>query len=108
MEATILDALNVRCDMTWISSLEDRFDTSDIFTTNDWIYEDWEMPDFILQPIVENAINHGLRNSGRPDRLLTISLQVTSGEAVFCISDNGVGIPDDILATLKARQLPTT
>ena len=66
--------------------------------------EDWEMPNFILQPIVENAINHGLRNSGRPDRLLTISLQVTSGEAVFCISDNGVGIPDDILATLKAHE----
>ena len=75
-----------------------------LFIDYDTPHVDFRVPPLTLQPIVENAINHGLRNSGRPDRLLTISLQVTSGEAVFCISDNGVGIPDDILATLKAHE----
>lgn len=65
---------------------------------------DREMPNFILQPIVENAINHGLRNSPRPDRLLSISLTLKGTEAVFTIADNGTGIPADILATLKAHE----
>jgi two-component system sensor histidine kinase LytS len=62
--------------------------------------EPWLMellvPAFIVQPVVENAIAHGMRESG----VLTIRLascQMDDGSAHLVISDDGVGIPEDVL-----------
>lgn len=52
------------------------------------------VPAFIVQPLVENAIAHGMR----PDATLTVSLRsYLCGDGDVCISvrDDGVGIPAD-------------
>lgn len=50
------------------------------------------VPSFCLQPLVENAIRHGL--SPRPEGgLLTIDVQLHDGSLVIRVMDDGVGVP---------------
>lgn len=58
------------------------------------------IPNFILQPIVENAIEHGLRCSLKPDRTLTIRVLREDGDVVFIIHDNGAGMDEATLNSL--------
>ena len=46
---------------------------------------------FILQPIVENAIYHGLEPK-MGERRLSISVHSKGGDVVFAIEDNGIGM----------------
>ncbi len=48
----------------------------------------------ILQPIVENAIYHGIKDLGDAG-LIRISAAVDVGRLVFKVSDNGVGMSED-------------
>ena len=50
-----------------------------------------EIPSMILQPYIENAIQHGL-NSKRKGGKLDIQLKQNNGTLVCVIQDNGVGI----------------
>lgn len=58
-----------------------------------------EIPPLILQPIVENAIKHGLypKKSGG---CVTLSGHKTSDKLIVTIEDNGVGIPEAKLNSL--------
>jgi ligand-binding sensor domain-containing protein/anti-sigma regulatory factor (Ser/Thr protein kinase) len=47
------------------------------------------IPNFLLQPYVENAIKHGFR--GRPSSFLSVRLWPRQGKIVCTITDNGVG-----------------
>lgn len=60
---------------------------------------DCQVPCLILQPIVENAINHGAmkRRQGEVD----ITVKEDNNEVLISISDNGKGIPSEILNGLK-------
>jgi two-component system sensor histidine kinase YesM len=58
------------------------------------------MPCFILQPIVENALMHGLGNKER-DAELTITGVIDGGSIVFQVSDNGAGIAPPKLKELQ-------
>ena len=63
---------------------------------------DIRMPDMILQPIVENAVNHGIRDIEREGRIkLSVSADADGGTQIR-ISDNGVGMsPERIEEVLK-------
>ncbi|MEG1892236.1 MAG: histidine kinase, partial [Clostridia bacterium] len=50
------------------------------------------IPNFILQPIVENAIEHGLKNSRKANRILTICVSRREDMLALCVEDNGVGM----------------
>ena len=51
-----------------------------------------EIPKLILQPLVENAIAHGLDMSEREDKLLYIGVAQEGENVVFTVRDNGVGM----------------
>jgi ligand-binding sensor domain-containing protein/two-component sensor histidine kinase len=53
--------------------------------------EDIKVPPLIIQPYVENAIQHGLRNRESGLRKLTIDIFRENGKLVYVIEDNGVG-----------------
>jgi len=51
--------------------------------------DQFEIPALTIQPLVENAIRHGVRN--RKDGLVTISTKRESGWHQITIQDNGAG-----------------
>jgi len=53
----------------------------------------YKMPPMILQPLVENAIKHGL-SSLVEGGTIVISVRKSNEELLFSISDNGTGIKD--------------
>jgi two-component system sensor histidine kinase YesM len=58
-------------------------------------------PRFLLQPIAENAIQHGLERRKGVFRL-DIEGRIEEGDVVLRVSDNGSGIPADELERLRA------
>lgn len=49
------------------------------------------VPPLIIQPFVENAILHGLRNKNSNDGILDISIQKSGDSIEYIITDNGIG-----------------
>ena len=58
---------------------------------------DYEMPKLVFQPIVENAIQHGILGKESKEGNIVITGWLDGEAIVFLISDNGVGIPPDKL-----------
>ena len=52
---------------------------------------DLKMPRLTLQPLVENAIQHGLKNK-HGDKRVTIHAEQTDGALLVSVQDNGVGM----------------
>ena len=64
--------------------------------------EQAQIPPLTLQPLVENALDHGLFPKVS-DCHLAINGQLTNEGMVLCIQDNGVGIPPQKLAGLMTE-----
>jgi hypothetical protein len=60
-----------------------------------------QIPPMLLQPIIENAIRHGLRNKETDTGLLKITFTQRGDKIICTIDDNGVGMK-------KAKELKTT
>ncbi|MGB9661174.1 MAG: histidine kinase [Moorellaceae bacterium] len=57
---------------------------------------DYHLPVLSLQPLVENAVNHGLMPKEGPG-VVRISARLREGELHIVVSDDGVGIPPEKL-----------
>ena len=55
----------------------------------------FEIPKLILQPLVENAIDHGLDISEREDKRLYVGAMQDGDFLVFTVRDNGVGMEQE-------------
>lgn len=53
------------------------------------------IPRFILQPLVENAVKHGLKVTGRMTEIFLETTQTETG-MMICIVDNGPAFPDEL------------
>ncbi len=49
-----------------------------------------KIPKLILQPLVENAIYHGIRDMDKPG-FISVKAEKAGGDLLFTVSDNGVG-----------------
>ena len=63
---------------------------------------DVDVPSFLLQPLVENALKHGLA-PGHPDQAITVSVTRAQNTLVLVVEDNGKGL--DGLITTSGRFL---
>lgn len=50
-----------------------------------------QVPNFILQPIVENSLLHGLKNKGYRGKVIISAKQAGDGKLEICIRDTGSG-----------------
>lgn len=56
----------------------------------------------MLQPLVENALYHGLKNQRRRGTITVRAIQKNEDEVLLQVEDDGIGIPPDKLARLTA------
>lgn len=68
------------------------------FEVQDEVLKD-SIPRISIQPLVENALNHGLRNC-RGKKKVLIQASAVGDNLQIVVSDNGVGIPREKLRTL--------
>lgn len=59
------------------------------------------VPSFLLQPLIENAIIHGMRGVRKAGEIM-VSVSETDGKLVVSITDNGVGPPVEALLGKKS------
>ena len=76
----VLESLQFSTDFEFNIELQSTIDSSKFF-----------IPDMIIQPLVENAIKHGLRHKYGQKRLL-VSFTYADDTLHICIKDNGVGL----------------
>ncbi|MEJ8639332.1 histidine kinase [Streptomyces sp. NPDC006475] len=65
------------------------------------------LPFLCLQPLVENAVKHGLEDS-RNECRVTIAAQDAGAEAMVTIEDDGVGMDPAVLRAILAGERPAT
>ncbi len=53
--------------------------------------DDYKVPSLIIQPYVENAIEHGLAHTEREDLKLTVTVSLAGDFLQYIIEDNGIG-----------------
>ncbi len=65
--------------------------------------EDWPIPSLIIQPLVENAVKHGLKE--RPGAgIVGLKIHRNQNQLNIAVYDDGVGIPDNILVSLLEKR----
>ena len=64
---------------------------------------DYKIIKIILQPLVENAILHGIREKSSESGEITIRAGLEDGVITISIEDDGIGIPEEKLGTLLTR-----
>lgn len=74
-----------------------------IYETDDSL-SNASMINLILQPIVENALDHGLKNCHKPDRKLIISMFLKEDIIYITIRDNGIGMTTEELSRLLSHE----
>lgn len=55
----------------------------------------WQMPKLVLQPLVENALEHGLDLKEDEDRQLWLRIVEEDGYLLLVVADNGVGMTQE-------------
>ena len=65
--------------------------------------ESWPIPSLIIQPLVENAIKHGIINQ-KNGGSVHLTLSCTAKELSVCVEDDGVGMDRERLQSLLQRQ----
>jgi two-component system sensor histidine kinase YesM len=66
-----------------------------------------EIPNLLLQPLVENAFFHGFQNSKRGKILLFLTMDKQKGDCLHCeIIDNGDGIEPELFRQIMNDSAP--
>jgi len=60
------------------------------------------MPPIVIQPLIENAIKHGVRKLDRPG-MITLRIEENNNTVTFLVSDNGDGMDQETINKLFER-----
>lgn len=77
-----------------------RFEDRLVYDVKSDAGPDVSVPAFILQPLVENAVIHGMAERAEPTRV-NVAVRELPGEVTMEVSDNGPGFPTGILDGTK-------
>ncbi len=68
---------------------------------------DITVPSMIIQPVVENSVNYGIRNIDWEGKI-KLSLYKEDTWACICVEDNGVGIKPEMIDKIMHREITTS
>lgn len=101
-ETTVALADEVRCAESyfdiWYMRMGDKFEYE--FNIDDSLMN-CHVVKFILQPLIENAIKHGIEPMERKDGFITVIAQKHDNRIIINVADNGVGITKEKLKEIK-------
>ena len=101
-ETTVVLADEVRCAESyfdiWYMRIGDKFEYE--FDIDDSLMN-CHVVKFILQPLIENAIKHGIEPMERKDGFITVIAQKHDNRIIINVADNGVGITKEKLKEIK-------
>ncbi|TFZ58281.1 hypothetical protein FA893_08015 [Photobacterium damselae subsp. piscicida] len=60
-----------------------------------------KIPALLLQPLVENAILHGIQPSAKPGQVSILVKRLLTDEVQVTIEDTGVGIKPEVITKLR-------
>ncbi len=92
---TVRENLEIVNSYIRIQSIRSNEQFSVVYKIDEGVYE-YQTPKLMLQPLVENAIIHGLMH-GDIGGVLVIEAWVDSNNLIFVVQDNGVGMSSDQL-----------
>lgn len=69
--------------------------------------DDLEMPKLTLQPIVENALLHGIRKSKGKTGTILIGAKKEDGVLVLSVTDDGIGMDEELVQSLLTKPRPS-
>lgn len=78
---------------------KERFPSINFYTDFPIRMPQIDMPPLTLQPLIENAIKHGVRKSDTPG-IITLRIRDSFSEVTFYISDNGAGMSQETIDKL--------
>ena len=64
------------------------------------VLSEYQIPKLTLQPVVENSILHGILEKESKSGTIVITGWMENEDVVLLVSDDGVGIPPEILSTI--------
>lgn len=64
---------------------------------------DLKIVKFVLQPIIENAIEHGIKHISGKNGLISISSSIINNRLILSVSNNGPKIPENMLLELEEQ-----
>lgn len=82
-----------------------RFEDRVIFSISNNVNDDIKVPKFIIQPIVENSIKHGIASSGSGQ--IDIVINKKGNYLIIKINDNGVGVDKAVIDKLYDGTIDT-
>lgn len=101
-ETTVAFADEVRCAESyfdiWYMRIGDKFEYE--FDIDDSLMN-CRIVKFIIQPLIENAIKHGIEPMERKDGFITVIAQKHDNRIIINVTDNGVGITKEKLKEIK-------
>ena len=83
------ETLQLYIDLEQLRS-ENKYSTQ-LHISAEMLNSDYQVPPLVIQPFVENAIHHGLRNRQDNNGLLTIDILREEDTICYTITDNGIG-----------------
>ena len=83
---------NICMDYMYLELLRfsDRFEC-DFKDLNDPIIKGWKVPPGIIEPFLENSVNHAFKGVKKKG-MISLTHQIENNCLVICVKDNGVGI----------------
>jgi ligand-binding sensor domain-containing protein/anti-sigma regulatory factor (Ser/Thr protein kinase) len=84
-----IEAMKLYIELEEIRS-EGKF-TTDFLVSEDLYHQDIKIPPLIIQPYIENAIIHGIRNKSDKNGILKINIFKDKNYLCYTIMDNGIG-----------------
>ena len=102
--ATLADELEMV--RTYLQVEQVRFGNRLVFSieVSDPALNDLRLPQFLLQPIVENAIKHGIAKRADAGRI-DVRIYEKNGELHLCVHDNGPAFSDDMSGGYGLRSI---